>query len=125
MAASPYEMIGGKEGVAKLVEAFYDLIQTDPAYDELRAMHAPDLAPVRASLTGFLTGWLGGPRDWFEQNPGKCMMSVHAAFPINETTARQWIAAMSRALARSDLDATLVVALNDAFARMAAGMIRA
>lgn len=120
---SPYHLIGERAGVARLVAAFYDLVETDPAYAELREMHQPDLAPVRAALEGFLVGWLGGPRDWFEANPGKCMMSVHGQFAIGEEAARQWVAAMSRALAGSGVEPGIAVALNTAFARMASGMI--
>ena len=73
-----------------ITERFYDLMEQDPEFAELRAIHAPDLAPMRESLPLFLAGWAGGPRDWFERNPGKCMMSMHAPFPINRQTAEQW-----------------------------------
>ncbi len=121
--AAPFEIIGGHAGLARLVDRFYDLVENDPAYAELRAMHAPDLGPIRGALAGFLAGWMGGPRDWFDANPGKCMMSVHSKFAIDQKSARQWMAAMSRAIAAEDLDAGFAVALNEAFARMAAGMV--
>ena len=73
---TPYDLMGGRPVVSAMVERFYDLMDTDPAYAALRALHAPDLAPMRASLTGFLTAWLGGPRDWFDQHPGACVMSA-------------------------------------------------
>lgn len=120
---SPFELIGGPEGVARLAEAFYDLVESDPAYAGLRTMHDTDLGPVRASLAGFLTGWMGGPRDWFDANPGKCMMSVHAGFAVDKEMARQWVAAMSRAIAASGCDVGVALALNQAFARMASNMI--
>ncbi len=56
-----FDQIGGAARIDALVEAFYDLIETDPAYAELRAMHAADMTPVRASLKGWMSGWLGGP----------------------------------------------------------------
>lgn len=121
---SPFIAAGGRDGVAALVNRFYDLMETDPAYAELRALHAADLAPMRASLTGFLSGWLGGPRDWFEANPGRCMMSMHANVPVSDLTARQWTAAMGRALADTGVEPDLAARILDAFTRMAAAMAR-
>jgi hemoglobin len=121
---SPFIAAGGADGVAALVNRFYDLMETDPAYAELRALHAADLAPMRASLTGFLSGWLGGPRDWFDANPGRCMMSMHANVPVSALTARQWTAAMGRALADTGVEPDLAARILDAFTRMAAAMAR-
>ena len=123
--ASPYELIGGAEAVRLVVERFYDLMESEPDFAELRALHAPDLSPMRASLAGFLTGWLGGPRDWFESNPGKCMMSAHRALPIGQTTAAQWVAAMNQALSDPAIEPEFAACLGETFARMAAGMVRA
>lgn len=120
----PYHQIGEAPAVRRLVERFYDLMETDPAYTELRALHAPDLGPMRESLTGFLTGWLGGPRDWFAARPGKCMMSMHAQVPVNAATARQWRDAMARALADTGVDLQLALQMNAAFARMSENMRR-
>ncbi len=119
---TPYEMAGGAAGVGRFVNRFYDLMDSDPRYAALRALHAPDLAPMRASLAGFLSGWLGGPRDWFEQRPGVCVMSAHAKVRIDPETAGQWTQAMASALADSRIDPELAALINDAFARMAQGM---
>lgn len=121
---TPYDRIGGAEPIARMVNRFYDLMDADPAYAELRAMHAPDLAPMRVSLAGFLNAWTGGPRDWFEVNPGKCMMSAHKGFAIDAETARQWVEAMDRAARDTLDDPELVGAMIDAFRQMAGGMAR-
>lgn len=94
---TPYERLGGREVIVAITNRFYDLMEADPAYAALRAMHAADLGPMRESLAGFLTGWSGGPRDWFAS--GKCMMSMHRGLPIARETADQWAAAMARAIA--------------------------
>ena len=96
---TPFEMIGGHPVIRRIVERFYDLMDQDPAYGELRALHAPDLAPMRQSLAGFLAAWSGGPRDWFEENPGKCMMSAHKGIMIGPQVAEQWAGAMNSAIA--------------------------
>lgn len=123
--ASPFERIGGHAVLRAITDRFYDLMDQDPAYAELRAMHAPDLDEMRASLPLFLAGWAGGPRDWFEANPGKCMMSAHAGFAINRATAEQWSAAMRRAIADTQVqDRAIGDAMADVMERMATSMAR-
>lgn len=124
-AETPFERIGGRERLARVVDRFYALMDEDPAYAALRRMHAADLSPMRASLTDFLTAWMGGPRDWFEQRPGACIMSAHARLGITRETADQWIAAMTRALRDTITDAPLVEAMLGALAQMSRGMARA
>ncbi len=125
-ATTPYDRIGGIAVLRQITERFYDLMDKDPAYRALREMHAPDLAPMRESLPNFLAGWSGGPRQWFEANPGKCMMSMHKPFPITHETASQWSAAMRRAIADvAPDDREIADALSDVLARMALGMARA
>ena len=121
---SPFELLGGRDGIARIVDRFYDLMDSEPAFAALRAMHAADLAPMRASLAGFLVGWSGGPRTWFDDNPGKCMMSLHGGLAIRTSTADQWCAAMARALEGAGVDPSLVERLNEAFERMAGAMAR-
>lgn len=95
---TPFDRIGGREPILEMVNRFYDLMDADPRFAELRAMHAADLAPMRESLGDFLVAWTGGPRDWFEKRPGACIMSAHRALPgIDMKTATQWIMAMKQA----------------------------
>ncbi len=121
---SPYQLLGGHAGVARIVDRFYDLMESDPAYAELRAMHQPDLTPMRRSLTGFLGAWFGGPRQWFVENPGKCMMSMHRGIAITASSAEQWTGAMARALADCSINEDLAARINGALAGMAANMVR-
>jgi hemoglobin len=119
---SLFDRVGGADGVRAIVARFYDLIEHLPEYAELRAMHAPDLLPTRVSLTDFLGAWLGGPRSWFEQRPGVCIMSMHRNLGISSQTAAQWVHAMSRALAENRIDLALGHQLQRAFLRMANAM---
>lgn len=121
-ATSPYEMLGGQDFVAAVVSRFYDLIEQEPAYADLRAMHMDDLGPVREGLTGFLTGWLGGPRDWFAK--GGCVMSMHRPLSVTPTVTAQWIDAMNRAILQTpSVDANISTKFAEALAQMARGMI--
>jgi len=122
---SPFERIGGHPMLRKITDHFYDLMDSDPAYAKLRAMHAPDLGPMRESLPSFLAGWAGGPRDWFEANPDKCMMSAHSGFTITRETASQWAEAMRRAIkAAAPADSEIAGALADVMDQMAMGMAK-
>lgn len=122
---TPFYKLGGHETMQAIVNRFYDLMETDPAYAELRAMHAPDLAKMRKSLAMFLAGWSGGPRDWFDQNPGRCMMSVHKPYVITKQVAEQWAEAMKRAIADvAPEDAELAKAMGGVLEELALGMGR-
>lgn len=120
-----FTRLGGRSGITRIVDRFYDLMDIDPAYADLRAMHHADLNPMRTSLAGFLTAWVGGPRDWFVEHPNKCMMSAHAGLGITRTTADQWRIAMAHALNDCAVDADLATPLNDAFEMMASSMASA
>ena len=121
---TPFDRLGGHAAITAIVERFYDLMDADPAYAGLRAMHAADLAPMRRSLAGFLAGWSGGPRDWFARRPGACMMSVHSSVPVTTETAEQWVEAMRRAVQDEGVDAVLAARMDEAFTRMAGAMAR-
>lgn len=119
---SPYTRIGSDRPIRALADRFYDLLESDPTYADLRAIHAADLGPVRHGLTRFLAGWLGGPRDWFERGP--CIMSLHRTFPITPALADQWATAMACAIAGAeDIDPALGDAMAVALGHMARGMI--
>ena len=124
-ALTPFDRIGGRAALTQLVEHFYDLMDREPRFAELRAMHGTDLAPMRRSLAGFLIGWAGGPRDWFEENPGKCMMSAHGGLPITRATSTQWVEAMGEAFALCGLaDHPVGHLMMERFELMSRGMVR-
>lgn len=120
----PFDRIGGREPIARMVNRFYDLMESEPDFAELRAMHANDLSPMRESLTDFLMAWMGGPRDWFEKRPGACIMSAHRALDgMNFATATQWVLAMQQAAKETiPHDPDFVDSMVSAFASMSKGM---
>ena len=123
--ATPYAALGGAAVIARIVDRFYDLMDTELTYRALRAMHAADLAPMRASLTGWLSAWAGGPQDWFAANPGKCMMSYHRSLGVTAKTAGQWSDAMARAIAEAGpADKALGRTMAERLDMMAQAMVR-
>lgn len=122
---TPYEALGGSIAIRRIVDRFYDLMESEPDYAALRAMHAADLSPMRDSLAGWLSAWAGGPRDWFDRNPGKCMMSAHRGLGVTRATADQWADAMARAIAECGPDEpSLGKAMAERLAMMAQAMAR-
>ncbi|MBW4331742.1 globin [Stakelama sp. CBK3Z-3] len=125
MSETLFTMVGGADAVRDLSNRFYARIDREPKYRELRALHGRDLAAIADSLSGFLTGWLGGPRDWFESGRG-CIFSLHRSIPIDEETAGQWVDAMQRTLAEtSGIPDSLSTRMVETLDRMARAMAKA
>lgn len=120
---TPYEAFGGEAGVRRLVDAFYDVMDGDPAAAGIRAMHADDLGPIRARLADWLVGWLGGPPVYAERHPGRpCIMSAHRPYAIGAQEAEQWMACMRKAMLLEPPPADWREPLETAFGRMCQGM---
>lgn len=122
ITSTPFDIVGGGEAVSALVNRFYDLIEHEPEFGPLRQIHADDLSAVRVGLSSFLSGWLGGPRDWFGE--GKCVMSLHKPIAIDPTLADQWSRAMHRAIEeRNDLPSEFRRQMSEALDRVAKAMV--
>jgi hemoglobin len=113
--ATPYERMGGDAAVRALVERFYDLMEMDPTYGRLRAVHAPSLASAREKLYLFLSGWLGGPQLYVAQYGHPRLRARHLPFAIGSTERAQWLARMRRALADTGVPDDLAAQLMPAF----------
>jgi hemoglobin len=101
-ATTPYELLGGAEPLRRLVDRFYDLMDTAPEARALRAMHGADLGPMRDRLFEFLSGWLGGPPLYSQRTGSVCITRAHAPFPIDVAARDQWLWCMQRALEEVD-----------------------
>jgi hemoglobin len=112
---TPYERVGGEAGVRALVERFYDLMDLDPAYVGIRALHAPTLDSAREKLFLFLSGWLGGPPLYVEKYGHPALRARHLPFPIGIAERDQWLACMRRALADCGVADAEIAALMPAF----------
>ena len=115
----PYELIGGEDGVRRLVDRFYDYMDSDPEAAEIRKLHAKDLRVSREKLFLFLSGWLGGPNLYVEKHGHPMLRRRHLPFAIGITERDQWLHCMRRALADSELDQTQRDRLLQAFAATA------
>jgi hemoglobin len=112
---TPYALLGGEAAVRALVDRFYDLMDLEPQYAELRALHAPDLAHAREKLTLFLSGWLGGPSLYIERYGHPMLRARHLPFPIGVRERDQWLACMAQAMAEQGVADDLRARLKQAF----------
>jgi hemoglobin len=115
---TPYEMMGGEAAVRRLVERFYDIMDSAPEIQNLRAMHATDLAPMRQLLFEFLSGWLGGPALYFQRTEHRCIRSAHHGFAISEAERDQWMDCMRRAMDDCDVAQNVRALIDGPLARM-------
>lgn len=120
---TPYESIGGEAGVRRLVERFYEIMDSDPAAANVRAMHTADLSPMRQTLFEFLSGAFGGPPLYMSRPDAKCIMSAHAHFKIGEAERDQWMMCMRGAIESMELPAATCRFFEEGFFRMADAMV--
>ncbi len=73
-------------------------MDTLPDASALRAIHAPDLTPMREALTDYLCAWLGGPGHYFDRPDAKCIRSTHSPYPIGQKLRDEWLLCMEHAM---------------------------
>ena len=116
---TPYELLGGDDGVRALVADFYEYMNTLPEAKRIRAMHQGDLSEITDKLGTFLIGWLGGPQRYQERFGRVIIPLAHRPFPIGPAERDAWLLCMHRALEKTSLDGAMKLRLMDAFGRMA------
>ena len=114
-----YTLLGGDARVRELVDRFYDLMDLEPAYTELRAAHGPALDEARDKLFWFLSGWLGGPNLYIERFGHPRLRARHMPFRIGIKERDQWVACMAQAMADEQVDAELAARLRESFMQTA------
>ena len=55
-APTPFQLIGGQSGVDRIIDSFYDRMDTLPEARIIRGLHPHDLGPVRLVLKKY-TDW--------------------------------------------------------------------
>lgn len=114
-AATAYEWLGGDARVRALVDRFYDLMDLEPGYTELRQAHGPSLSDARDKLYWFLSGWLGGPSHYIERFGHPRLRARHMPFAIGIKERDQWLACMRQAMNELAVDPDLAARLDQAF----------
>lgn len=114
-ADTPYAWAGGEAAVRNLVDRFYDLMDLEPGYKELRAVHGSELTAARDKLFWFLSGWLGGPPEYTDRFGHPRLRMRHMPFAIGILERDQWLACMAQAMQETGLDPALRERLENSF----------
>ena len=98
-----YEQLGGETVIRRLIDRFYDHMDSDPAFAGIRALHPPQLTGSRDKTYWFLCGWSGGPNYYIERFGHPRLRARHLPFAIGVSERDQWLACMARALVDSEI----------------------
>ena len=112
---SPFERLGGEGAVRALVDRFYDLMDLEAAYSDLRALHPSLLSGSRDKLFWFLCGWLGGPAHYTDRFGHPMLRARHLPFSIGIRERDQWLACMQQAMREQQLEPDLAQRLAESF----------
>jgi hemoglobin len=112
---TPFQRLGGEPGVRSLVDRFYDLMDLEPAYAALRAVHGNTLDSARDKLFWFLCGWLGGPQHYVERFGHPRLRMRHMPFSIGILERDQWLACMDQAMQETGVPEDLRQRLAQSF----------
>ena len=117
--ATAFEWMGGEEKVKQLVERFYDLMDIEPQYADLRRSHGSELGRARQNLFWFLCGWLGGPSHYEDRFGHPRLRARHMPFAIGTKERDQWLACMDQAMGEVGVDDALRERLRESFHKTA------
>jgi hemoglobin len=96
--AIPFELIGGQAAVDRIVDSFYDRMDSLPEARGIRALHAADLTAVRAVLKKYLAQWLGGPQTYSAERGHPMLRARHLHVGIGIAERDAWMLCMRGAL---------------------------
>ncbi len=114
-----FARFGGEAAVRRLVEAFYDAMDTRADARTIRAMHAADLGATKAVLVDYLSEWMGGPKRYSATRGQPMLRRRHHPFDIDDGARNAWMACMRQALAASGAEPALCAELEAAFGKIA------
>ncbi|MDE2298945.1 MAG: group II truncated hemoglobin [Burkholderiales bacterium] len=114
-AVSAFDRLGGEPAVRALVDRFYDLMDLDPAFAALRALHPTTLDASRDKLFWFLCGWLGGPQHYTDRVGHPMLRARHLPFSIGVRERDQWLACMHQAMTELQFEPQFAQRLGESF----------
>jgi hemoglobin len=114
-----FERFGGREAVVRLVDAFYDAMDTRPEAATIRALHDADLTETKAVLVRYLDEWLAGPLLFAPERGAPALRRRHERFTVDDAARDAWMLCMRQALAQTCPDVALRGELDAAFLEVA------
>lgn len=121
MKQSMLDTVGGEDGLRKLVNDFYDIVERIPEGEVITKLHlrGHGLDHVRLEQFNFLSGFLGGRRYYEEKHRHMNVKLMHEHVPITQKDAEDWLTCMDKALGENNLHGTEVDKLRQVFRRIA------
>ncbi len=120
--AALLERIGGREVIERVVDAFYDAVETD---EQLRPLFPEDMGPGREKQKLFMEQWLGGEPRYSERHGHPRLRRRHFPFVISERAAGRWMRHMIQAFRDCGVSEPEVAELVASFGPMAKHMVNA
>lgn len=114
-APSAFALLGGERKVRELVDRFYDLMELEPEFAKIRAMHPTPLDSSRDKLFWFLCGWLGGPDMYVSRFGHPRLRARHLPFAIASEERDQWLRCMAWAMQDCEIEQGLQERLMQSF----------
>lgn len=120
-AQTVHQILGGEAALSRLVEKFYDIIETDPEGASIHALHLKGfgLSHVRQAQFEFLSGFFGGPQSYLERMGHANLRTLHAHIEIGQAEIEAWLTCMRKAITILDYDADVAATLMQHFTRSA------
>jgi hemoglobin len=112
---SACELIGGAAKLREMVDRFYDLMDLEPDFAGIRALHPSSLDGSRDKLYWFLSGWTGGPNLYIEQFGHPRLRARHLPYAIASGERDQWLRCMVSAMQEVGVDEALKLRLMQSF----------
>jgi hemoglobin len=95
---TPFQRIGGQPTVDRIIDSFYNRMDTLAEARVIRALHPEDLSATRAALKKYLAEWLGGPAAYTQERGHPRLRARHLPFSIGDEERDAWLFCMRGAM---------------------------
>ena len=97
---SLYDEIGGNDGVQRLVETFYNIVEKDDVAKKLHILHlrGSGIANSKKEQHLFMSGFLGGPKLYLEKHGHANLKVMHEHVVVDEEAKDIWLNCMEKAM---------------------------
>jgi hemoglobin len=117
---SIYEMVGGQETFDRVVDDFYERVETDAV---LRPIYPDSLEASRQKLALFLAQFFGGPDVYSQRRGHPRLRARHLEFAIGRAERDAWLGHMLAALDAAGVQEPALTHMRDYFRDASAFLI--
>lgn len=120
-----YRLVGGEDGIRRLVETFYDIVEHHPSGHivNLLELRGHGVAHARIEQFNFLSGFFGGPNLYAEKYGHSNVRLMHEHVEINTEAKDAWLTCMDMAIDEIGLEPDLKKRLMANFTAVATMLV--